>query len=95
MVVEAGPTPVRSYNIGNDGVITGIYADGTKKPLFQIAMATFANPEGLEKIGDTSFREGTNSGTRRSAPPVRSVAATCSAARWRCPTWTSPRSSPT
>ena len=69
MVVEGGANPMRSYNIGNDGVITGIYADGTKKPLFQIAMATFANPEGLEKIGDTSFREGTNSGTPQVGAP--------------------------
>ena len=61
--------PMRSYQIGNDGVITGIYADGTKKPLFQIALANFANPEGLTKIGDTSFREGVNSGTPQLGSP--------------------------
>jgi flagellar hook protein FlgE len=63
MVDETLANPMRSYQIGNDGVITGIYADGTKTPLFQIAMANFPNPEGLTKIGDTSFREGVNSGT--------------------------------
>ncbi|RYU10539.1 flagellar hook protein FlgE [Nocardioides iriomotensis] len=63
MVDETLANPMRSYQIGNDGVITGIYADGTKTPLFQIAMANFANPEGLTKMGDTSFREGVNSGT--------------------------------
>jgi flagellar hook protein FlgE len=62
MVNEAATNPMRSYNIGADGVVTGIYADGTKKPLFQLAIANFANPEGLEKVGDTSFRESTNSG---------------------------------
>ena len=63
MVNENLDPALRSYQIGNDGMITGIYADGAKKPLFQIAIANFANPEGLTKIGDTSFREGVNSGT--------------------------------
>ena len=60
---ESAANPLTSYNIGSDGIITGIYADGTKKPLFQIAMADFANPAGLEKVGDTAFRQSTNSGT--------------------------------
>jgi flagellar hook protein FlgE len=60
---ENAANPLTSYNIGSDGVITGVYADGTKKPLYQIAMADFANPAGLEKVGDTAFRESTNSGT--------------------------------
>jgi flagellar hook protein FlgE len=60
---ETAANPLTSYNIGSDGVITGVYADGTKKPLYQIAMADFANPAGLEKVGDTAFRESTNSGT--------------------------------
>ena len=62
-LVNNTATPaLQSYNIGTDGIITGIYSDGTKKPLFQIGMADFANPEGLEKVGDTAFRESTNSG---------------------------------
>ena len=69
MVDETAANPMRSYNIGNDGVITGIYADGTKKPLVQVALANFANPEGLEKVGDTSFRNGTNSGTVQYGAP--------------------------
>ena len=69
MVDETAANPMRSYNIGNDGVITGIYADGTKKPLFQVALASFANPEGLEKVGDTAFRTGTNSGTVQYGAP--------------------------
>ncbi len=69
MVDETIVPAMRSYNIGGDGIITGIYADGTKKPLFQIAMANFVNPEGLEKIGDTAFRVGTNSGTAQLGAP--------------------------
>jgi flagellar hook protein FlgE len=66
---ENATDPLRSYNIGQDGVITGIYASGTKKPLFQIAMADFANPEGLEKVGDTAFRASSNSGTVQLGAP--------------------------
>jgi flagellar hook protein FlgE len=62
LAVENAANPLTSYNIGSDGVITGIFADGTKQPLFQIAMADFANPEGLDKVGDTAFRAGNNAG---------------------------------
>jgi flagellar hook protein FlgE len=54
--------PLTSWSIGPDGVITGVYADSTKVPLFTIAMANFANPAGLDKIGDTAYRASTNSG---------------------------------
>ena len=54
---------LRSYQIGNDGVILGVFDDGEPpRALAQIAMANFANPEGLVKVGDTSFREGPSSG---------------------------------
>jgi flagellar hook protein FlgE len=59
---ENATNPLQSYNIGSDGVITGIYANGAKTPLFQVAVADFPNPEGLEKVGDTAFRQSTNSG---------------------------------
>jgi flagellar hook protein FlgE len=69
MVDDSAVPALRSYNIGSDGVITGIYDDGSKKPLFQIAMANFTNPEGLEKVGDTAFRESTNSGAVQYGAP--------------------------
>ncbi|NUR07131.1 MAG: flagellar hook-basal body complex protein [Nocardioidaceae bacterium] len=59
---ENAANPLTSYNIGSDGVITGIYADGTKTPLFQVAMADFSNPDGLDKVGDTAYRASNNSG---------------------------------
>ena len=60
---DTSGNPLTSYNIGSDGVITGVYSDGTKTPLFQVALANFANPGGLDKVGDTAFRASTNSGT--------------------------------
>jgi flagellar hook protein FlgE len=61
--------PLKSYNIGSDGIITGVYADGTKTPLFQVALANFANPPGLDKVGDTAFRASTNSGVPQVGAP--------------------------
>jgi flagellar hook protein FlgE len=59
---ENAADPLTSYNIGPDGTITGVYASGAKKPLFQIALANFSNPEGLDKVGDTAYRSSNNSG---------------------------------
>ena len=66
---ENAVNPLTSYNIGSDGIITGIYADGTKSPLFQVALANFANPEGLDKVGDTAYRSSTNSGAVQLGAP--------------------------
>ena len=48
--------------VGQDGVITGSYSNGQVKPLAQIAIAAFANPEGLERVTGTMFIESVNSG---------------------------------
>ncbi|MFZ5846946.1 MAG: flagellar hook-basal body complex protein [Actinomycetota bacterium] len=53
---------IDSYSIGPDGTITGV-SGGTKSVLGQIALANFTNPEGLERAGDTAFRESIASGT--------------------------------
>jgi flagellar hook protein FlgE len=59
---------VDSFSIGADGVVTGII-NGSKQELARIAVVDFANPEGLEKVGDTAFREGANSGAPQVAGP--------------------------
>ena len=48
--------------IGQDGKITATYDNGTTKLLGQIAVASFANPSGLEKIGDNLYQSTPNSG---------------------------------
>ncbi|MDR3588409.1 MAG: flagellar hook-basal body complex protein [Negativicutes bacterium] len=57
---EAGT--LESISIGSDGVITGTYSNGKTKPLAEIALATFTNPQGLEKIGDNLYATTNNSG---------------------------------
>ncbi|MCZ4497971.1 MAG: hypothetical protein JWQ74_524 [Marmoricola sp.] len=63
----ANPVPpgvtLTSYNIGSDGKLRGIFDDGVQRDMAQIAIADFNNPMGLEKVGETSYRESANSGT--------------------------------
>jgi flagellar hook protein FlgE len=51
-----------SYSISPDGTIEGVYSNGMKQPLGQIAMATFNNPQGLSKVGNSDYTESVNSG---------------------------------
>jgi flagellar hook protein FlgE len=53
------------YTVGTDGTITGIYTNDQNQPLYRVALAQFANPQGLDKVGDTMFRETVNSGMAR------------------------------
>jgi flagellar hook protein FlgE len=52
-----------SYSIGTDGTVTGVF-DNQDQPvtLGSIALANFVNPQGLEKAGDSLYRETANSG---------------------------------
>lgn len=51
-----------TFNIGSDGIITGIYSNGQQQPLGMIAVASFENPAGLQKVGENLFIPTTNSG---------------------------------
>lgn len=50
------------YTIGQDGVIQGVYDSGETRPLGCIALATFANPAGLLKTGNSLYTTTANSG---------------------------------
>ncbi|MCL1924789.1 MAG: flagellar hook-basal body complex protein, partial [Defluviitaleaceae bacterium] len=49
--------------VGQDGTMMGIYSNGDMRPLWQIPLAQFSNPSGLEAIGGSLFRQSANSGT--------------------------------
>jgi flagellar hook protein FlgE len=53
---------LNSFNIGPDGVVTGLYSNGLTRPLARIAMANFTNAAGLERIGSNLWRGTDNSG---------------------------------
>ncbi len=51
-----------SLSVTADGRIYASYTNGVNKCLGQIAVATFANPAGLEKVGDNLYSSTQNSG---------------------------------
>ncbi len=58
--------PVGNMNgikIDTNGKIYGTYDNGVEKLLGQLAVASFANPSGLEAVGDSMFAATQNSGT--------------------------------
>lgn len=57
---EAGS--LESINIDKYGVVSGIYSNGRRQVIGQIAIADFQNPMGLEKVGNTMFINTVNSG---------------------------------
>lgn len=60
---------LQSFDIGKDGTITGIFGNGNKQVLGQIALAVFSNPAGLVKAGNNVLDVGPNSGIPQVAPP--------------------------
>ena len=46
---------LQSFNIGSDGTITGSFSNGTTATLGQIALASFADEQGLSRNGDNTF----------------------------------------
>jgi flagellar hook protein FlgE len=52
----AAAASLRSFAIGDDGTVTGTFSNGSSKVLAKIALATFSNPAGLQKAGDSHFR---------------------------------------
>ena len=50
------------FETDQNGVITGFYSNGQRRPIAMLAVASFTNPEGLSRVGDTTFRETSNSG---------------------------------
>jgi flagellar hook protein FlgE len=57
-----------NFKIDASGVITGVYSNGTNRIIGQVAMASFANPGGLEKAGDNAYVVSTNSGAANVGP---------------------------
>jgi len=48
--------------IDSNGVVSGVFSNGKTKPLYQIALANFANYSGLESVGGGLFEANTISG---------------------------------
>ena len=57
------------FNIGTDGVITGRYTNGQSKPLGQVALANFRNPQGMQPLGDNTWAATSDSGAEMTGVP--------------------------
>ncbi|MCX5661145.1 MAG: flagellar hook-basal body complex protein [Planctomycetota bacterium] len=53
---------LESFAVGSDGMVTGIFSNTRTRTLGQVALATFANPEGLTDQGGNLFSASASSG---------------------------------
>ncbi|KTR03312.1 flagellar hook protein FlgE [Curtobacterium sp. C1] len=53
---------LQGYSIAKDGTVVGTFSNGASLAIGRIALATFANPAGLEKTGASGYRATANSG---------------------------------
>ncbi len=51
------------FNIGADGTILGRYTNGQSAVLGQVVLANFANPNGLQQLGNNMWSESSTSGS--------------------------------
>ncbi len=57
-----GVGALSTFTTTADGQLIGVYSNGVKQPIAQLAVANFNNPNALEKVGDTTYRNTVNSG---------------------------------
>jgi len=60
---------LESFGIGQDGIINGVYTNGLQVVLGQIALASFPNVGGLERVGDNLFMSAPASGLAQLGAP--------------------------
>jgi flagellar hook protein FlgE len=58
----AAAATLQSFSINPDGQLVGVFSNGLKQTVAQVALANFNNPPGLEKEGDALYRFTVNSG---------------------------------
>ena len=51
-----------SFSVESDGRVVGLYTNGLTQEIDRLRLATFTNPAGLNRIGDTLYQPTTNSG---------------------------------
>ncbi len=56
---------LKGYSIDGSGKVVGEFSNGLIQDIGQVAMARFANPAGLMKMGNTAFVESNNSGLKQ------------------------------
>ncbi|HUX36421.1 MAG TPA: flagellar hook protein FlgE [Rectinemataceae bacterium] len=59
---------LNSFKIDQSGGITAVYSNGSNRAIGQVALGSFTNPNGLEKVGETNFVQSNNSGMANIGP---------------------------
>ncbi len=59
---------LENFKIDQSGYITGVYSNGTNRTIGQVALASFVNPAGLEKAGESTYAITNNSGDANIGP---------------------------
>ncbi|MBC7441959.1 MAG: flagellar hook-basal body complex protein, partial [Ramlibacter sp.] len=60
---------LKSFTLGKDGTLVGLFSNGGQEAIGRIALATFTNPGGLEKAGSSEYRATFNSGNAALGAP--------------------------
>jgi flagellar hook protein FlgE len=63
------PGQLTGFSISEDGVVRGSYSNGKFLSMGQIALANFANPQGLQVAGNNTWKETSASGAALVAAP--------------------------
>ena len=63
------PGSLQRFSAGADGTIVGQYSNGQTRPLGQIVLANFTNPNGLEPLGNNAWAESVASGVPLTGVP--------------------------
>ncbi|MFP4191438.1 MAG: flagellar hook protein FlgE [Candidatus Hydrogenedentota bacterium] len=58
-----GRGTLESFTIGRDGVINGVFTNGLTRTIGQVALSSFSNVAGLERMGENMFRDTPASGS--------------------------------
>ena len=67
-------------------MITGVYSNGTKRNIGQVAMSVFTNPQGLHAVGENLFEVSNNSGMPNPGAANQAGRARSWPGPWKCPT---------
>jgi flagellar hook protein FlgE len=65
----AGAGQRSGVEITRDGIIQAVYSNGLRQNIYQIPLAMFTSPNGLDEVSGTSFTESTGSGVVALANP--------------------------
>lgn len=63
------PGTLNGWGVSTDGMLVGTFSNGLSRPLGQVALAMFPNPEGLLAEADNLYTTGPNSGNPTITPP--------------------------